>query len=159
MITRVPKKRLFRVFCEEVSTTETQSSQRSENFLTKNSLLCVLRVSALKTLADPSFGGSAVQSPSPASGKPEVPKKNSLSRLGRGQGEGNPIQLHLDTLPSETVSQCEKSHECHSEPQVKNRSFTAYEGEIPRLSPRDDIATQFLRIGKREGDYHRGRLV
>jgi hypothetical protein len=30
-------------------------------------LLCVLRASALKTVADPSFGGSAVQSPSPAS--------------------------------------------------------------------------------------------
>ena len=36
-------------------------------FLIKNSLLCVLRASALKTVADPSFGGSAVQSPSPAS--------------------------------------------------------------------------------------------
>jgi hypothetical protein len=76
MITRIPKKRLFRVFCEEVFTTEAQSSQRSENFLTKNFLLCVLRV-------------SAVQYPSPASQESlEVLKKNSLSRLERGQGEG-----------------------------------------------------------------------
>ena len=36
-------------------------------FLIKNSLLRVLRASALKTVADPSFGGSAVQSPNPAS--------------------------------------------------------------------------------------------
>ena len=47
---------LFRVFCEKVFTAEAQSSQRSENFLTKNSFLRVLRA-------------SAVQSPSPASQK------------------------------------------------------------------------------------------
>ena len=34
-------------------------------FLIKNSLLRALRASALKVVADPSFGGSAVQSPSP----------------------------------------------------------------------------------------------
>jgi hypothetical protein len=51
----------------EVFTAEAPSSQRSENSLIKNSLLSVLRASALKTVADPSFGGSAVQSPSPAS--------------------------------------------------------------------------------------------
>ena len=54
-------------FCEEVFTTEAPSSQRSENFLIKNSLLRALSASALKIVADPSFGGSAVQSPSPAS--------------------------------------------------------------------------------------------
>jgi hypothetical protein len=36
-------------------------------FYSRTRLLCVLRASALKTVADPSFGGSAVQSPSPAS--------------------------------------------------------------------------------------------
>jgi hypothetical protein len=56
---------LFRVFCEEIFTTEAQSSAEIGEFLTKNSLLGVLRASALKTVADPSFGGSAVQSPSP----------------------------------------------------------------------------------------------
>ena len=45
---------LFRVFCEGVFTTEAPSSQRSENFLIKNSLLRVLRA-------------FAVQSPSPTS--------------------------------------------------------------------------------------------
>jgi hypothetical protein len=36
-----------------------------------------------------------------------------------------------------------KSHECHSEPQAKNLALPAtYEGEILRLSPQDDIATQ-----------------
>jgi hypothetical protein len=39
---------------KRIFTTETQSSQRLESFLIKNSLLCVL-------------GASAVQSPSPAS--------------------------------------------------------------------------------------------
>jgi hypothetical protein len=39
--------RRFRVFCKEVFTTEAPSSQRSENFLIKNSLLRVLRVSAV----------------------------------------------------------------------------------------------------------------
>ena len=48
------EKRLFRVSCEEVFTAEAQSSQRSEDFLTKNSLLRVLRA-------------SVVQSPGPAS--------------------------------------------------------------------------------------------
>jgi len=39
-----------------------------------------------------------------------------------------------------------KSHECHSEPQVKNLTFTAaYESEILRLLPQDDIATQSLK--------------
>ena len=56
--------RLFRVFCEEGFTTEAPSSQRSEDFLIKTSLLGVLSVSALKIVADPSFGGSAVQTPS-----------------------------------------------------------------------------------------------
>ena len=38
-----------------------------------------------------------------------------------------------------------KSHECHSELQAKNLVFPAnYEGEILRLSPQDDIKTQFL---------------
>jgi hypothetical protein len=41
-------------------TAETPSSQRSEYFLIKNSLLCVLNPSALKIVADPSSGGSAV---------------------------------------------------------------------------------------------------
>src|SRR5262245_3753102 len=39
--------RLFRVFCKEVFTAEAPSSQRSENFLIKNSLLRVLRASAV----------------------------------------------------------------------------------------------------------------
>ena len=52
---------LFRVFYEEAFTTEAPSSQRSENFLIKNSFLGVLRA-------------SAVQSPSPVfTGKPEDP--------------------------------------------------------------------------------------
>ena len=59
------KKRLFRVFCEEVFTTEAPSSQRSENFSIKNSLLRVLRA-------------SAVQSPSPASQECLKPKKRFL---------------------------------------------------------------------------------
>jgi hypothetical protein len=38
-----------------------------------------------------------------------------------------------------------KSHKCHSEPQAKNLAFPAtYKGEILRLSPQDDIATQSL---------------
>ena len=37
-------------------TTETPSSQRSECFLIKNSLLCALRASALKIVADQSSG-------------------------------------------------------------------------------------------------------
>jgi hypothetical protein len=57
--------RFFRVSCEGIFTTETPISQSSEYFLIKNSLLRALRASALKTVADPSFGGSAVQSPSP----------------------------------------------------------------------------------------------
>jgi hypothetical protein len=52
---------------EGAFTTEAQSSQSSEYFLINNSLLCALRASALKIVADPSFGGSAVQSPSPTS--------------------------------------------------------------------------------------------
>jgi hypothetical protein len=44
-----------------------------------------------------------------------------------------------------------KSHECHSEPQAKNLAFPAtYEGEILRLSPQDDIATQS--VGGRSKD-------
>jgi hypothetical protein len=39
------KKSLFRVFCEEAFTTEAPSSQRSENFLIKNSLLRVRSLS------------------------------------------------------------------------------------------------------------------
>jgi len=36
-----------------------------------------------------------------------------------------------------------KSHECHSERHAKNLKFAAtYEGEILRLSPKNDIATQ-----------------
>jgi hypothetical protein len=47
-----------------------------------------------------------------------------------------------------------KSHECHSEPQAKNLAFPAtYEGEILRLSPQDDIATQSpTGEDKREGE-------
>jgi hypothetical protein len=41
--------RLFRVFCEEVFTTEAPSSQRSENFLIKNSLVRVLRAFAMQS--------------------------------------------------------------------------------------------------------------
>src|SRR5262245_24171861 len=45
-------------------------------------------------------------------------------------------------LPRDLVAM-RKSHECHSEPQAKNLTFSAvYEGEILRLSPQDDIATQ-----------------
>jgi hypothetical protein len=45
-----------------------------------------------------------------------------------------------------------KSHECHSEPQAKNLAFPGtYEGEILRLSPQDDIATQSLAGEKIEG--------
>ena len=61
--------RLFRVFCEEVFTTEAPSSQRSENFLIKNSLLRVLRA-------------FAVQSPSPTS--QECLKSQSFKILARG---------------------------------------------------------------------------
>src|SRR5262245_7453929 len=45
-------------------------------------------------------------------------------------------------LPRDRVAM-RKSHECHSEPQAKNLTFSAvYQGEILRLSPQDDIATQ-----------------
>ena len=44
-----------------------RNSQRSEYFLIKNSLLPALSASALKTVADPSFGGSAVRYPKPFS--------------------------------------------------------------------------------------------
>jgi hypothetical protein len=55
--------RFFWVSCEEGFTTEAQSSQSSENFLIKNSLLRALRA-------------SAVQSPDPLfTGKPEDPTK------------------------------------------------------------------------------------
>jgi hypothetical protein len=38
-----------------------------------------------------------------------------------------------------------KSHESHSEPEAKNLAFHAtYEGEMLRLSPQDDVATQTL---------------
>jgi hypothetical protein len=47
----------------------------------------------------------------------------------------------------------QKSHECHSEPQAKNLAFPAtYEGEILRLSPQDDIATQSRDGGDVRGD-------
>jgi hypothetical protein len=39
---------LLQVSCEEELTTEAQSSQSSENFLIKNSLLCALSASAVK---------------------------------------------------------------------------------------------------------------
>jgi hypothetical protein len=52
---------LFRVFCEEVFTAEAQSSQRSENFLFKNSF----------TLRPPRFRGAI--SESCFTGKPEDP--------------------------------------------------------------------------------------
>src|SRR4030095_7255264 len=61
------KKRFFRVYCEGIFTTETRSSQRSEYFLIKNSLLCAL-------------GASAVQSPSPSSPR---------TGIGRGYPCGN----------------------------------------------------------------------
>jgi Ca2+/Na+ antiporter len=38
----------FRDWCEKESTTEVQSSQSSDNFLSKNSFLCVLRASAVQ---------------------------------------------------------------------------------------------------------------
>jgi hypothetical protein len=38
----------FRVYYEAIFTTETQSSQRSEYFLIKNSLLCALSASAVQ---------------------------------------------------------------------------------------------------------------
>jgi hypothetical protein len=41
--------RLFRIFCREGFTTEAPSSQRSEDFLIKTSLLGVLSVSAVQT--------------------------------------------------------------------------------------------------------------
>jgi hypothetical protein len=48
-----------------------------------------------------------------------------------------------------------KSDECHSEPQAKNLAFPAtYEGEILRLSPQDDIATQSL-VGKASPEQRR----
>jgi hypothetical protein len=48
-----------------------------------------------------------------------------------------------------------KSRECHSEPQAKNLAFpVTYEGEILRLSPQDDIATQ-----SRDGEDKRGRYL
>jgi hypothetical protein len=68
-------------------------------FLIKNSLLSVLRASALKTVADPSFGGSAVQSPSLASQESlkTLEKKAGLKRVfgdmrnaGEGQDEAYP---------------------------------------------------------------------
>ncbi|HEY7319511.1 MAG TPA: hypothetical protein VIE89_18245, partial [Candidatus Binatia bacterium] len=50
------------------------------------------------------------------------------------------------------------SHECHSEPQAKNLAFPAtYEGEILRLSPQDDIATQSPSRGE-EKKWGRRRL-
>jgi hypothetical protein len=56
------------VFYEEASTTEAPSSQRSENFLIKNSILCALRASVVRQahyVLSPSK--DAMQSPSPAS--------------------------------------------------------------------------------------------
>ncbi|HEY7316543.1 MAG TPA: hypothetical protein VIE89_03145 [Candidatus Binatia bacterium] len=36
-----------------------------------------------------------------------------------------------------------KAYKCHCQPQAKNLGFTVtYEGEILRLSPQDDTATQ-----------------
>jgi hypothetical protein len=52
-------------------------------------------------------------------------------------------KLSSASSPSRDCVAVRKSHECHSEPQAKNVAFPAtYEGEILRLSPQDDIATQ-----------------
>src|ERR1041385_2291126 len=48
-------------------------------------------------------------------------------------------------------------HECHSEPQAKNLTIPdACEGEILRLAPQDDIATQSL-DGEDTGGVNRSR--
>jgi hypothetical protein len=50
---------------------------------------------------------------------------------------------HPISSPSRDYVAMRKSPECHSEPQAKNLALPAtYEGEILRLSPQDDIATQ-----------------
>jgi len=55
------------------------SAEFGESF-DQNALLCALSASALKTVADPSFGGSAVQAPSPSSLR---------TGIGRGYLHGN----------------------------------------------------------------------
>jgi hypothetical protein len=78
------KIKLFRVTREEFFTTETQSSQSSEIILIKKFLFRALCASALKIVADPSCGGSAVQSPSAApqeSLKMEKLKRSPTMRL------------------------------------------------------------------------------
>ena len=60
-------------------------------------------------------------------------------------GELSNAPSALSSPPQRGGVAMRKSHECHSEPQAKNLAFTATdEGEILRLLPQDDIATQSL---------------
>ena len=65
--------------------------------------------------------------------------------------EGTAVALGPNSFPLRDCVAMRKSHECHSEPQAKNLAFPAtYKGEILRLSPQDDIATQSV-TGKDKG--------